>query len=372
MKSTLSLTALVLFTVCLVAEDKKPAREFQYQSKGIAVPAASADEPKVAEFGPKSIAAAKKYLDDGAHAWIREKKCLACHTSGVYMVERPALTKYLGAPSEEVRLNFVGHVPKAEAKSDISTFSSVWRSSGLASWDKHVTGQLSEATDRSLHHTLRSISKDGSFKTYKVVEIPYITTDFELTVQAARAVFSAPGWVAGLKDADMQERVERMKKYLTDHKPINNYELALKLQLSNMMPELVSKTHRTAAIQMLTKLQHEDGGWSTRDMSPIMKWHEKVDEETIQQINSAPDAAKPGSDPFLTGYAIVLLRESGIPASDPRIQRGIQWLKTNQLESGRWWMRSLYRDTQHYSTYIGTAQALRALALCDELPLVAK
>ena len=35
--------------------------------------------------------------------------------------------------------------------------------------------------------------------------------------------------------------------------------------------------------------------------------------------------------------------------------------------SGRWWMKSLYRDTYHYITYISTAQALRALALCGEL-----
>jgi squalene-hopene/tetraprenyl-beta-curcumene cyclase len=346
----------------------KPTKAFQYLSEGIEVPAATALEPKVSPFGPKTILAAKKYLEDGAHSWIREKKCVACHTSGAYMVERSALTPYFGPPSEEVRTNFVGYVPKADAKTDISSFSSVWRSSGLASWDQHVTGRLSEPTDRSLQHTMRQLSEDGFFKTYKQVEIPYITTDFELTVQAARAVATAPGWLDGLKDPAMQDRVKRMKKALSDHKPANDYERALKLQLSNIMPELVPQTQRDAAIAMLSKLQLPDGGWSTREMSPPKLWHEKVDTETIEQL----EAVKPGSDPFLTGYAIVLLRESGIPATDPSIQRGIKWLKENQRVSGRWWMESLYRDTQHYSTYIGTAQALRALALCDELPRIAK
>ena len=32
---------------------------------------------------------------------------------------------------------------------------------------------------------------------------------------------------------------------------------------------------------------------------------------------------------------------------------------------------ALFRDTYHYSTYISTAQALRALALCGELPPLA-
>ena len=70
----------------------------------------------------------------------------------------------------------------------------------------------------------------------------------------------------------------------------------------------------------------------------------------------------------MTAFAIVLLREAGISSSDQRIQNGIAWLKQNQRVSGRWWMKSLYRDTQHYSTYISTAQALRALSLCNEIP----
>jgi hypothetical protein len=39
-----------------------------------------------------------------------------------------------------------------------------------------------------------------------------------------------------------------------------------------------------------------------------------------------------------------------------------------QRVSGRWWMHSLYRGNYNYITSISTAQALRALALCDELP----
>ena len=81
-----------------------------------------------------------------------------------------------------------------------------------------------------------------------------------------------------------------------------------------------------------------------------------------------PDAANPGSDPCMTAFAIVLLREGGVPASDRRIRRGVAWLKENQRASGRWWMHSLYRGNYNYITYISTAQALRALALCDELP----
>jgi squalene-hopene/tetraprenyl-beta-curcumene cyclase len=349
------------------ADEPKPKPEFQYKSEGIEVPAATADEPRAKAFGPDTIKAAAKYLDDGAHHWVREKSCIACHSTGVYMVERSALTQWLGKPSEEILAQFTEAVPKDGGKPDASPIKSVWRSSGLASWDRHVTGKLSEHTDRSLRHTLTLLTDDGSFRTIKQVEIPYITTHFELTVQAARAIATAPGWLANLKDAETLARVERMKKFLHEHEPVNDYELALKLQLSVLMPDLVPPPLRDTATAMLWRQQQPDGGWSTRRMSDLMKWHETMDPKVVAMIQGEPDAASPASDPYMTAWAIVLLRESGVPADDARIQKGIAWLKANQRVSGRWWMKSLYRDTYHYITYISTAQALRALALCGEL-----
>src|ERR1700734_2242704 len=109
------LTALITVTgIALGAAPRKPA--FQYKSEGIEVPAATADEPKVKAFGPETVKAAAKYLDDGSHYWVRERSCLACHSTGVYMVERSALTKQLGKPSEEVLKNFIGYVPKEPGK----------------------------------------------------------------------------------------------------------------------------------------------------------------------------------------------------------------------------------------------------------------
>jgi squalene-hopene/tetraprenyl-beta-curcumene cyclase len=70
----------------------------------------------------------------------------------------------------------------------------------------------------------------------------------------------------------------------------------------------------------------------------------------------------------MTGLAIIALRKAGVPSSDPRIQRGVSWLLTNQRASGRWYTRSLNRDGWQFITYSGTAYPLLALALCDALP----
>ena len=125
----------------------KPA--FQYQSGDIRVSIPGADEPRVKAFGPESLKAAAKYLEAGAVSWVREKTCVNCHTTGPYMTEYTAWFKQFGKPNEEVHANFVKAVPGevtavTEADKNGHRFypgatSSVWRSAGLAEWDRHVT-----------------------------------------------------------------------------------------------------------------------------------------------------------------------------------------------------------------------------------------
>jgi squalene-hopene/tetraprenyl-beta-curcumene cyclase len=372
---------LFLFAAALAcaadAPKPKPRPAFQYETEGVQISIPTADEPRVTAFGPDTIKAASKYLEGGAISWVREKNCINCHTTGPYMTERPALTPLLGKPNEEILADFIDSVPPKvapvkEAEKDglkyhPRSYMSVWCSLGLAEWDKHVTGKLSEATDRSLRDMFEHQSADGSFVSYGEVEIPHITTDFELTLQAARAVTAAPGWLAKLKDADLLARMEKMKTWLRGAKPKNDFDRVLKLQLASYMPELVPQAERDAALALLFSKQHTDGGWSTRDMSALSDWHFKMSDTVVKLITSLPDADKPESDAYMTALAIVLMRQNNIPASDERIQRGIAWLKREQRVSGRWWMHSLYRGNYHYITYIATCQALKALAMCGEI-----
>jgi squalene-hopene/tetraprenyl-beta-curcumene cyclase len=379
MKSSL----FVLFTsTALFAADApkpKPKPSFQYESGAIRVSIPSADEPRVAQFGPESVQAAAKYLEDGAISWVREKSCVNCHTTGPYLSERPALIPQLGKANEEIVADFIDFVPKeVKAVAETATksghkhypaaFTSVWRSLGLAEWDKHVTGKTSEVTERSLRDMFERQSASGAFVSHGEVEIPHITTDFELSLQAARAITSAPGWVAGLKDEALLAKVGKLKAWLKQPVLKNDFDRALLLQLAHYLPELVPTNERDAALTRLSSKQHADGGWSTRDFSALNDWHFEISETVANLITSLPDAAKPESDAYMTALAIVLMRQSGVPVKDARIQKAVAWLKKEQRVSGRWWMHSLYRGNYHYITYIATCQALKALALCDELP----
>jgi len=363
-----------------------PAKpEWQYQLDDVRVSIPSADEPRVKTFGPESLRAAAKYLEVGALSWVRSKTCVNCHTTGPYMSEYTAWSRQFGKPNEEVRANFVKAVPdelkvvkegdKDGHKHYPGATSSVWRSLGLAEWDRHVTGKLSEATERSLRDMFQRQSGNGAFVSHGEVEIPHITTDFELSLQAARAITAAPGWLAGLKDTDPKDtallaRVAKLKQWLRTAPPTNDFDRVLKLQLARYLPELVSESERAAALTLLASKQHPDGGWSTRDMSPLDDWHFEMSEKVLELVKGLPDAAHPQSDAYMTSLAIVLMRQTGVPASDPRIQRGLAWLKREQRESGRWWMHSLYRGNYHYITYIATVEAMKALDLCGEFDTI--
>lgn len=246
-------------------------------------------------------------------------------------------------------------------------FSAVWRTAGLAEWDRNVTGKLSEATELSLRDMFERQSENGAFVSHGEVEIPHITTDFELSLQAARAITAAPGWLAGLKDEALRAKVEKFKHWLRTAPPKNDFDRVLKLQLVAYFPELVPQAEREAALALLSSKQHADGGWSTRDMSALDDWHFEMSKKVLALIKSLPDADRPESDAYMTSLAIVLMRQNNVPTSDPRIQKGLAWLKREQRESGRWWMQSLYRGNYQYITYIATIEAMKALDLCGEL-----
>jgi len=338
----------------------------QYKTEGIEISHATADEPKLSRFNQ---AAAVKYLDDGAVAWVRSYKCITCHSSGTYMAERPGLTQTLGPPQAEVHKNFTDAVYIESA--DKGDFWFVWRTLGLAEWDKHVSGKLSDHTAAALKEMFSRQQDNGVWTiAQRRIQLPHVISEFELAVQAARAIAAAPGWLENLDDENLRQRVERLKTYFREYQPRNDYELALLLRIDTLLPGVVSPEQRRHSMAMLRERQQGDGGWSTRRMSDAADWSVVVDPRLVDTLQNRPDAADPGSDAYMTALAIVLLREAGVPASDEQIQTGIAWLKSNQRQSGRWWVQSLTYpgdNRRHFTTYIATAQALRALNLCGEL-----
>ena len=338
----------------------------QYLHEDIKIPAASADEPLLTTF---SLKKAGDYLENGAIAWTRKRKCVSCHTTGTYMQVRPLLSEVLGKPSTEIRNLFVEQLERFqsmdanESREGANPAQVVYIAAGLAEWDRQITGKLSPPTKQALILML-SLQEDNGTWGSETTWPPLESSEFQEATVAAMAVTTAPGWLENLKDEDLRQGVTRLHGYLRETIPPHNYGRVVLLWAATRMPDLIPKSRKKKIVRMIKKHQRKDGGWSIRSFATPEEWGEG---NRAEKLREELDFKNPPSDGHMTGLALLVLRAAGVSKEKKFIQRGVEWLKANQRESGRWWTRSLNTEKRHYITYTGTAYPLLALMKCDAL-----
>ena len=127
----------------------------------------------------------------------------------------------------------------------------------------------------------------------------------------------------------------------------------MKMLASLQIDGIMTDAERQMVIKDLLALQKGDGGWG---LATLGNWTRSDGKEQDYET----------SDGYGTGFAIYALRCGGVPADDPKIQKGIAWLKKHQRASGRWFTRSMKKDSRHLITHSGTAYAILALVACGE------
>lgn len=369
MVSIRCLMSVLFASVCMMVAQTVAGAEPnpQYVFGEIKIPPATADEEKLPQV---SVPLALNYLEHGAQAWNTQRKCVTCHTNGIYMTVRPALSDKLGKPTESVRQFFVDTLAQLEKveidklKQSTRPAQVIYTAAGLAEWDKHVSRELSPETDRALKLMFSIQNPNGTWGTLDCWP-PYESDAFHEATVAAMAMAAAPGWLSTLKDEALIARVELLKKYLRTESPPHDYSRVLLLWTAARVPDLIDQSQQAALVEMIWKHQRPDGGWSIRTFAAPEAWGKG---NRADRLKAEPDVANPASDGHQTGLAVIVLRESGVPADDPRLKRAVGWLQSNQRASGRWWTKSLNTDSWHFITYSGTAFPLLALSMCDALP----
>lgn len=351
--------AIILGTASIHAQDSD--RKPQYQADNITVPAAYEAEPTI----PLSLEKAALHLDHGAVAWSKQKKCVSCHTNGTYLFIRPALSRSLGNPSDEMRVFSVEQLATLKEtgarklkRSGTRPAQVIYIAAGLAEWDAHVTKKLSPETDDALRLMLDMQGKDGTWHSLTCWP-PFESSAYQEAHMAAMAVATAPGWLESVADdADVMSKVELLKSYLRKTETPHEYAGVLKLWTSLRLDGILSDDEQAAIVKSIRKQQQDDGGWSIRTFATPEQWGGG---NRAGKIRAEPDFASPPSDGHMTGLALLVLQAAEISNDDPQLQLGLKWLRENQRESGRWWTRSLNTNTWHFITYSGTAYPVLAL-----------
>lgn len=345
-------------------------------------PVIAPDEPLAKVF---SLERTARYLDNAALHWQKTQACTACHTMLPYLMARPALNA-LAPQSAEVRQFFEEVVAgKREAMpdytcKDVDAAVAIGVASAMALNDRWATGKLHPLTRQALDRMWTLQRADGAWQ-WPFRDTPPLKLNEHYGVTlAAIGAGMAPDDYANTPTA--KAGLAGVRRYLSATKPVGLHQKAMLLWASVYVDGLLSADAKAEVTSNLLDVQRPDGGWSLASL---------VDNTNDPSLDSAQaiqaKAAKGygteflayvgrdrvyqsslASDGYATGFVIFVARKANLPASDPRLQRGLAWLKANQRESGRWFTPSQAWHTQHRISNAGTAYAVLALDACGEIP----
>jgi squalene-hopene/tetraprenyl-beta-curcumene cyclase len=307
----------------------------------------SAAEPLAEQF---SFERGKRFLDSASLAWQKQRDCMTCHTNYLYLLARPALGA--GDPAHRTVREYAERLvtdrwPKQGPRWDAEV---VMTAMALAFNDRLTSGKLHPTTRTALDR-MWTVQRDDGGVTWIHCGWPPFEFDDEFgATMMALAVAVAPEDYA--QTPAVQAGIARLRKYLADNELPTLHHRAMLLWADIFQPGWLSPADRQALLAELMALQHEDGSWSIATLGDWQRADGSLQDTTH-------------GDGYATGLVIVLARGTGIPADDPRLARGVAWLKSNQRESGRWFTRSLKQDGRHYLTHSGSSLALMALSACD-------
>jgi squalene-hopene/tetraprenyl-beta-curcumene cyclase len=308
------------------------------------------DEPVAKAVSLEKSAA---FLDNQSLAWTQGRKCGTCHTNYPYLLARPMLKGDMKA-HDEVRKFFEDRIANWDSgkKEDAPRWDTevVATAATLAIQDSRG-GKLHPLTRQALDRMWTLQQPNGSWNWLKCNWPPSEHDDYYGAVYAAVGVGLAPDGYAESEKA--KAGLEKLRKYFKNNPTPNLHHKAMLLWASLKIDGLMSDTLRQTTIKELQNIQRADGGWS---LPSLGDW---IGKEERPNDRNAP------SDGYATGLVIYILRQAGVLADAPPIQKGVAWLKQNQRESGNWFTRSLSTDKYHFITHAGTAYAVMALKACE-------
>ncbi len=315
-------------------------------------------EPLVEEL---SIPQASSFLQSISLAWTRQNECGTCHTNLAHIMARPFLEQRDPAIENEIRESLFAYLdsytptpPPERARENNNAY---WLRLPVMASFAIGNAQVNEVPDGRILEGYDKIwsmqSADGSFD-WPSYPLPFLEGDahYIATLVSLGASYLPASY---LETPRVAKALGQLNEYLGETSPKDLHGRLMLMWAAAKTPRLKDKEEKANVAARVLSLQREDGGWN---LASLGDWR--------RQDGSTNDGKAGPSDGYGTGFVLFILCKSGLPVSDRRITRGLEWLKTHQRASGRWFTPSLWSNEMHnYVSTIGTAYAVMALKTCQ-------
>lgn len=298
--------------------------------------------------------AAAAYLDGRADWWTtwpnaardRGTYCMSCHTTLPYAIARPALRPLLEerGPSlaegkilanletrarhwREIEPWYPDQTRGVPKTSESRAIESVMNALVLTRRDA-AAGRLSDDAATALDVMWSLQMKTGpetgawTWLNFKMEPWESPNSPYFGASMAALAIASAPdGYASSPAIAD---RVKALGAYFQkQHGSVSLLNQLTAVWATGRLQGMLTEAQRQATVDAAFALQQPDGGWSTVAIGSYKR-----------SDNTESDTR---TDGYATALATLALQAAGVPASDPRLMKGLAWLKANQdRATGRW------------------------------------
>ena len=173
------------------------------------------------------------------------------------------------------------------------------------------------ATDVLVHYLAAKQRPEGNWEGTGATRAPMQDGNFSRTALSIRALTA---YATPARAAEYKSRVERAATWLAAQAPVSTEDRVM--QLLGLHWANADAAARQKRMQQLRALQRADGGWA---QTPHLE-----------------------SDAYATGQVLYTLRQLGVPAADPALQRGAAFLLRTQQEDGSWHVKSRAMKIQPY------------------------
>jgi len=173
------------------------------------------------------------------------------------------------------------------------------------------------ATDVLASYLAAKQRPEGNWEGTGATRAPMQDGNFSRTALSIRALTA---YATPARAAEYTSRVERAATWLAAQAPVSTEDRVM--QLLGLHWANADASARQKRMQQLRVLQRRDGGWA---QTPHLD-----------------------SDAYATGQVLYTLRQLGVPAEDPALQRGAAFLMRTQQDDGSWHVKSRAMKIQPY------------------------